>query len=68
MMRRMVRAQRPHCALQPRHWKTCPVVQGTTSRAESVVRTSWSVNTLQEQTIIVRKSIAWRGQDGVSNL
>jgi hypothetical protein len=57
MMRRMVRAQRPHCALQPRQWYTCPVVRGTSSRAESLSRTSWSVNTLQEQIIIANHQL-----------
>jgi hypothetical protein len=57
MMRRMVRAQRPHCALQPRQWYTCPVVLGTSSRAESLSRTSWSVNTLQEQIIIANHQL-----------
>ena len=55
MMRRMVRAQQPHCALQPRQWKTCPVVRGTLSPDDSAERTSWSVKTLQEQTIIAGK-------------
>jgi hypothetical protein len=50
MILRMVRAQRPHWALQPRHPKTA-----LADFAELVVftaeRTSWSVNTLQEQMI-----------------
>jgi hypothetical protein len=50
MMRRMVRAQRPHWALQP-----SPAVRGQPSLAASVPRTSWSVNTLQEQTIMARR-------------
>jgi len=52
MMRRMVRAQRPHCGLQPRQSYTWPVVRGVASLADSVARTSWSVSTLQEHTII----------------
>jgi len=51
MICRIVRAQRPHCALQPRHpytWRAVSkrVVPLTTAR------TSWSLRTLQEQTII----------------
>ncbi len=34
------------------------MVRGTSSRAESVARTSWSVNTLHEQTIITREGVA----------
>jgi len=52
MMRRMVRAHRPHCGLQPRQSYTWPVVRGAALGVDSVARTSWSVSTLQEQTII----------------
>jgi hypothetical protein len=52
MMRRMVRAQRPHWGLQPRQWYTSPAVRGESWPAARAPRTSWSVNTLQEQTIM----------------
>jgi hypothetical protein len=50
MIFRIVRAQRPHCALQPRQPYTWPVVRG--ADAVTALRTAWSVSTLQEQTII----------------
>jgi len=51
MIRRMVRAQRPHCALQPRQPYTCPGERGF-APAVQAVRTSLSLNTLQEHTIM----------------
>jgi hypothetical protein len=53
MIRRMVRAQRPHCGLQPRQPYTSPAVCG--APVLTAVRTSWSVRTLQEQTIMARQ-------------
>jgi len=50
MILRMVRRQRPHCALQPRQRCTCTAERG--ERVVTAWRTSWSLNTLQEQTII----------------
>jgi hypothetical protein len=50
MMRRMVRAQRPHCALQPRQPYTWLVERGASDWTAE--RTSLSLKTLQEQTII----------------
>jgi hypothetical protein len=47
----MARVQRPHWALQPRQAKSWLVVVGVGS-ALSTVRTSWSLNTLQEQMIM----------------
>src|SRR6516225_1083192 len=51
MIRLMVRAHRPHCGLHPRQPYTWPAVRGVPC-AERAVRTSWSLNTLQEQTIM----------------
>jgi hypothetical protein len=50
MIRRMVRAHRPHCALQPRQPYTWPAVRGFAP--PTTLRTSLSLNTLQEQTIM----------------
>ena len=55
MIRRMVLAHRPHWALHPRQRYTSPVDRGGAAVPESAPRTSWSVNTLQEQTIILEK-------------
>ena len=52
MMRRMVRAQRPHCGLQPRQPYTWLAVAGRAGALSRADRTSRSLNTLQEQTII----------------
>ena len=51
MIRLMVAAHRPHCALQPRQPYTWPGVRGATAPV-TAVRTSWSLRTLQEQMII----------------
>jgi len=50
MIALIVRAQRPHWALQPRHPYTCPVVRGFA--VWQAVRMALSVRTLHEQTII----------------
>jgi len=50
MILRMVRAQRPHLALQPWQPYTWPAVRALA--VFTALRTSWSVKTLQEQTII----------------
>ena len=50
MILRIVRAQRPHWALQPRQPETWAVVRG--ADVAQAVRTAWSLMTLQEQTII----------------
>jgi hypothetical protein len=50
MILRMVRRQRPHWALQPRQRWTCAALRG--AAAFTAVRTSRSLSTLQEQTII----------------
>jgi hypothetical protein len=64
MIRLIDRAQRPHCALQPRHRKRSPVVRGGALVAIAV-RTSWSLRTLQEQMIIeTLKVIGRRGLGG----
>jgi hypothetical protein len=52
MIRRMVRAHRPHWTLQPRQLKTWPAVRGAASSLASAARTSRSEKTLQEHTII----------------
>jgi hypothetical protein len=52
MMRLIVRAQRPHCGLQPRQPYTWPAVRGGKSDPARAVRTSSSLNTLQEQMIM----------------
>ena len=52
MMPRMVRAQRPHCALQPRQPYTLHVEGLEWAVVLTAARTSWSVITLQEQTIM----------------
>jgi hypothetical protein len=51
MIRLMVRAHRPHWALQPRQPYTWLAVRGA-SGAATALRTSWSLKTLQEQTIM----------------
>jgi hypothetical protein len=51
MMRLIERAQRPHCASQPRQRYSSPVVRGGNS-ATMAVLTAWSLRTLQEQMII----------------
>ena len=50
MILRIVRRQRPHWGLQPRQPWTCVAERG--AAAVTAVRTCWSLNTLQEQTII----------------
>jgi hypothetical protein len=50
----MVRAQRPHCGEQPRQPYTSPVVRGRASTLKAV-RTSASLSTLQEQTIMAAR-------------
>src|SRR5450830_829403 len=50
MIVRMERAQRPHWALQPRQPKTAAVVCG--AAVFTTLHISWSLSTLQEQTII----------------
>jgi len=50
MIVRMVRAHRPHWALHPRQPYTWLVDRRDAELA--ALRTSWSLNTLQEQTII----------------
>jgi len=50
MILRMVRAHRPHWALHPRQPYTWLVDRRDAALA--ALRTSWSLNTLQEQTII----------------
>jgi hypothetical protein len=57
MIALMVRAQRPHSALQPRHPYICFGLRGKSDAASSeaaltALRTSWSLRTLQEQTIM----------------
>jgi predicted RNA polymerase sigma factor len=52
MMRRIVRAQRPHCGLHPRHPYTWLAVAGRAGALSRADRTSRSLKTLQEQTII----------------
>ena len=49
----MVRAHRPHWALQPRQPYTCPALR-TDALVEVTPRTSWSVRRLQEQMIMFR--------------
>ena len=51
MIRLMVRAHRPHWALQPRQPYTWLAVRGA-SGAATALRTSRSLKTLQEQTIM----------------
>lgn len=53
----MVRAQRPHSALQPRQPYSCLAVRGKAAEALTAPRTSWSLKTLQEQTIKVASSL-----------
>jgi hypothetical protein len=48
----MVMAQRPHTALQPKQANTSPALCGAGALPAKVPRTSWSLITLQEQTII----------------
>jgi len=50
----MVGAQRPHCGEQPRQPYTSPVVRGPASTFKAV-RTSASLSTLQEQTIMAAR-------------
>jgi hypothetical protein len=52
MTRRMVLAQRPHCALQPRQRKTSPAVCGACVPLLKAARTARSDKTLQEQMIM----------------
>jgi len=52
MIRQMVRMQRPHCALHPRQRYTCAAERGAATLM--AWRTSWSLSTLQEQTIIAK--------------
>ncbi len=56
MMRLMVRAQRPHCGLQPRQPYTSAGVRADPADPASAPRTSSSLNTLQEQTIMGSRS------------
>jgi hypothetical protein len=51
MILRMVRAQRPHCALQPRQRYTCPGVRTAAAGSSSAALIWQSLRTLQEQTI-----------------
>ncbi len=60
MMRLMVRAQRPHCGLQPRQPYSCAGVRADSADPASALRTSSSLNTLQEQTIM--GSCSWQGR------
>jgi hypothetical protein len=53
MMRLMVRAHRPHCALQPRQVYTSPALRTGELASITALRTSWSLSTLQEQTIMI---------------
>jgi hypothetical protein len=52
MIRLMLRAHRPHLGWQPKHLYTWPVVVGNRTAVASMVRTSRSVRTLQEQMIM----------------
>ena len=48
----MVRAQLPHSALRPRHSHICLALRGGSLEALTALRTSWSLMTLQEHTIM----------------
>jgi hypothetical protein len=61
MMRRMVLAHRPHWGLQPKQPYTSPAVRGAAILPASVPRTSWSLSTLQEHTIIADSRGRWIG-------
>src|ERR1700691_3249569 len=56
IMRRIVLAHLPHWGLQPRQPYTWPAVRGAMALPASVPRTSRSLSTLQEQTIIAARS------------
>jgi hypothetical protein len=49
----MVLAQRPHWGLQPKQPNTSPALCGAAGLPVNVPRISWSLITLQEQTIMV---------------
>ena len=55
-IRLTARAQRPHCILQPRQPSTSCTVNDCDPEAVTTSRTSWSLSTLHEQTIIEFKS------------
>ena len=63
MIRLMLRAHRPHFGRQPKHLYTWPVVVGSRTAVVTMVRTSRSVRTLQEQ-MIMKASPARRPYTG----
>jgi hypothetical protein len=52
MIALIARAQLPHSALRPRHRHICLALRGASFEAATALRTSWSLSTLQEQTIM----------------